>query len=176
MTQKRQKIEIQVLTKTFTKRAYTNKHFQEHLQITHQNIQGLTSNNFYTLSPLLSSIQKGEYTPNTELIQKQLFSNRCFLKLYKIYMKTHLLESFFNNVAGLKAWNIKKRLTTSIFLWILHNLSWNFIYRTPPNDCSCLFLSFNWSFIQWSHFVHFFLHFFLLLSIIAIMGVCSESV
>ena len=48
------------------------------------------------------------------MIQKQLFLNRCFLKLQ---MKTSLLESLFNNVAGLKAWKfIKKRLWHRYFL------------------------------------------------------------
>ena len=81
------------------------------VQINRQNIHGLSSNNFYTLSSLLNSIQKEEYTPNTKLIQKQLFSKKSFLELRKIHMKTTLLESLFNSVGSLKAWNlIKKRL------------------------------------------------------------------
>ena len=79
------------------------------VQITHQNIQGLSSvlhSFFYS-----KRHSEGEYTPNTYLIQEQLFWNRCFLKLCKIHLKTSLLESLFNNVAGLMAWNfIKKRL------------------------------------------------------------------
>ena len=37
---------------------------QVQVQTTHRNIQVLSSNNFYTLSPLINDIQKGEYTPN----------------------------------------------------------------------------------------------------------------
>ena len=70
---------------------------------------------FYTLSSLLNGIQRGESTPNTYLIQEQLFSNRCFLKLCKIHVKTSLLESLFNNVAALKAWNFIKEI-----LWHRH--------------------------------------------------------
>ena len=48
------------------------------------------------------------------MIQKQLFLNRCFLKLH---MKTSLLEPLFNIVAGLKAWKfIKKRFWHRYFL------------------------------------------------------------
>ena len=32
---------------------------------------GLSSNSFYTLPSPLNGLQKGKYTPNTELIQKQ---------------------------------------------------------------------------------------------------------
>ena len=35
------------------------------IPITYQNNQGLSSNDFYTLPPPLSRIQKGEYAPNT---------------------------------------------------------------------------------------------------------------
>ena len=94
--------------------------------------------------------------------RRKLFSNRCFLKLRKIHVKTSLLELLFNNVTGLKAWNfIKKRLRyRRISLWIFSNFSKNFIYRATPDDCSCWFLRSNQSFIHWSHFIRFFLHFF----------------
>ena len=93
--------------------------------------------------------------------RRKLFSNRCFLKLRKIHVKTSLLELLFNNVTGLKAWNfIKKRLRyRRISLWIFSNFSKNFIYRAPPDDCSCWFLRSNQCFIHWSHLVRFFLHF-----------------
>ena len=71
--------------------------------------------------------------------------------------------------------SLKRDSDTCIFLWIFCNFSKHLIYRTPPDDCSCWFLHSNQSFINWSHFVCFDLHFFLLFLIIAIMGVYSES-
>ena len=84
---------------------------------------------FCTLSPLLNNIQKGEYTPNSQLIQKQLLSNRCFLKLHKIHVKTSLLKSLFNNVADLKA----EETPTQVFLCEFSTISKNLIYKTPPS-------------------------------------------
>ena len=78
-------------------------------------------------------------------MQKQRFSNRCFLKLCKIHVKTSLWKLLFDNVSGLKAWNLKRDSLkrdsgTGIFLWIFCNSSKNLIYITPPDDCSCWFL------------------------------------
>ena len=75
------------------------------------------------------------------------------LKTSYTHRKRPLLESFFNKVAGLKAWNfIKKRLQHRYFPEILPNFSKNFICRTPPDDQSCWFLGSNQCFIHWSHF------------------------
>ena len=131
---------------------------------------------FYTLSSLLNSIQRGESTPNTYLIQEQLFSNRCFLKLCKIHMKTYLLESLFNEVAGLMTWNfIKKRLWHRYF-------TVNFLqfFKKPclqnTSEWQLLLIPlFKLKVIHWSHFVLSFI-LFLLSLIIAIIGVYSESV
>ena len=109
---------------------------------------------FYTLSSLLNGIQRGESTPNTYLIQEQLFSNRCFLKLCKIHVKTSLLESLFNNVAALKAWNFIKERLRHRYLPVNFPLK-NLIYKTSPDDCSCWFLRYNQSFIHWSHCLFF---------------------
>ena len=84
-------------------------------------------------------------------MQKQRFSNRCFLKLCKIHVKTSLQKLLFDNVAGLKAWNLKRdslkrHSGTCIFLWIFCNSSKNLIYITPPDDCSCWFLCSSQSF------------------------------
>ena len=40
------------------------------VQVTGQNIQGLSSNNFYTLPPPLNRLQREKHTPNAWLIQK----------------------------------------------------------------------------------------------------------
>ena len=40
-----------------------------------QNTLGLSPNNFHTLPPPLNGLQKGEYTLNTYLIQKQLVAD-----------------------------------------------------------------------------------------------------
>ena len=56
----------------------------------------------------------------------------------------------------------KRDSSTGIFQWILWNVSKNLIYRTPLNDCFCWFLDSNQSFIHWSQFFSFFLHFFFL--------------
>ena len=40
-----------------------------------QNNLGLSPNNFHTLPPPLNGFQKGEYTLNTYLIQKQLVAD-----------------------------------------------------------------------------------------------------
>ena len=119
--------------------------------------------NFYTLPSPLNKTQKEEYTRNTSLLQKKLLanilSNKCSLKPHKIHRKTPLLESLFSNVAGLKTWNfIKTRL--------------RHIYFPVNFACSRWFFHSNESPIHWSHFVSFFLW----ILIIAILGVCSESV
>ena len=46
------------------------------VKITRPKIQGLSSNDFYTISPPLNGIQKGEYTPNTP-------RSSCLQILYK---------------------------------------------------------------------------------------------
>ena len=98
-------------------------------------------------------------------------------KLHKIHRKTPLLESVFNKVAGLKAWNfIKKRLQQDIFLWILHKFS-----KSLFTEHLQLILLADSSvptkvlFIEHSFFLLplFFFFFFL---VIAIMGICSERV
>ena len=81
-------------------------------------------------------------------------------KLCKIHVKTSLLESFFNNVADFKAWNFnKKRLQHRLFLVNFPQFFKKPYLRTPLNDCPCWFLHSNQSFIHWSTFVCFFLHF-----------------
>ena len=65
----------------------------------------VTSNNFYTVPATLNGLQKGEYTPNTYLIQKQLFEDilqNSFLKNFSKF-KGKQLESIFSKVAVLKA-------------------------------------------------------------------------
>ena len=64
-----------------------------------------------------------------------LFSNNT---LEQVKRKT-----LFNKVAGFNAWNYITDSSTGIFLRILRNFSKNFIYRTPPDDCSCWLLGFN---------------------------------
>ena len=89
------------------------------VQITRQNIQGSSSNNFHTIPSPLNRLQKGKYKPNTWLIQKQplqIFYKLDVLKLRKIHWKKLLLEPLFTKVVGPKAWNlIKKRLQHRCF-------------------------------------------------------------
>ena len=146
------------------------------VQITCWNIQGLSSV-LYSFSSSKWHSEK-EYAPNTYLIQTQLFSNRCFLKLWKIHVKTYLLELLFNNVAGFKTWNFIKKTQVQAqvlsckFSTILQKaLFTKHLQMAAPDD---FFVSTK-SLIHWSHFVHFFLHFFLVLLIIAIMGVYLEN-
>ena len=82
---------------------------------------------FCTISPLLNNIQKGEYAPNSQLIQKQLFSNRCS----QIHVKTSLLKSLFNNIADLKA----EETPTQVFSCEFSTISKNLICKTPPSLC-----------------------------------------
>ena len=66
--------------------------------------------NFIIFLLLEKAFRKENIHLISNLIQKQLFSNRCFSKHRKIYLKNYLLKSFFNKASGLKAWNfIKKR-------------------------------------------------------------------
>ena len=110
-----------------------------------------------------------------------LFRSSCsqigVLKLCKIHVKAYLLKLLFSNVAGLKAWNfIKKRLWHRYFRVnfpqffkkpYLQNTSWWLLLLIPP---------FQPNFLSVDHSFRFFLHFFLLLLIIAIMGVYTEIV
>ena len=66
--------------------------------------------NFIIFLLLETTFRKENIHLISNLIQKQLFSNRCFSKHRKIYLKNYLLKSFFNKASGLKTWNfIKKR-------------------------------------------------------------------
>ena len=119
---------------------------------------------------------KQEKMKKIKLLMNQImqFSNRCFLKFRKIHVKTTLLDSLFKNVADLKDRNfIKKRLRDRYF-------PVNFLQFFKKQNTSrwplYWFFHSNRSFIHWSQFFCFFLHFFLLLLIIAIMGIYSESV
>ena len=111
-----------------------------------------------------------------KLIQKQLFLKRCFLKFCKTHVKTFLLESLFNNVAGLNAWNfIKKDSGTGIFQWILQ------FFKKPYLEphlrmTATTYSSVPTKVLSIDHFFCFFLHFFLLSLIITIMAIYSESI
>ena len=151
------------------------------VQITHQNIQGLSSNNFYTLPPPLKGLQKGEYTPKPNWFRSccsQLFYKIGILKNFAKFTGKHLCCSHF--VTKLQVSRLETLLrrycSTGIFQWILCNFSKNLIYRTPPDNCPCWFLHFNQVFIYWSHFAHFPFIFYLLLLIIAIMRVSREGI
>ena len=131
--------------------------------MTRQKIQGLSSNNFYTLPPPLNVLQKGKYAPKTWLIQRQplqIFYKLDAAKLCKIHKKISLLELLSNKVVGLQAWNlIKKRLQHKYFpvnFGLFFNKN---SYRTPLDECSCWFLYSNEYVVYWSHFFHFFLCF-----------------
>ena len=148
------------------------------VQITRQNIQGSSSNNFYTLPPPLNRLQKGKYTPNTWLIHMQplqIFYKINVLKLRKIQRKKLLLESLFNKVVGPKAWNlIKKRLQHRCFPvnfvlfvkkpYLQNTFGWLLLLIPlfQPRFYSLTTLFFIFCFI-----------FFFLLLLIANMGVCS---
>ena len=78
-----------------------------------------------------------------------------------VHRKRHSLESLFDKLqASRSEISLKRDSSTGIFLWILRNFLKNFIYRTPPDDCSSWFLHSNQGFIHWSHFFRFFLQFF----------------
>ena len=88
----------------------------------------------------------------------------------KIHVKTSLLESFFNNVAGFNAWNFIQRRLWHRYLPVnfpqflkkpyLQKITGWLLLLIPPLQPK---------FYPVSHVVGFFLHFFLLFFIIAIM-------
>ena len=108
---------------------------------------------------------------NIHLIPNWFRSSCSQMVFFKIQVKTSLLKWLFNNVAGLKAWNfIKKRLWHRYFPVnfpqffnkpYLKNTSKWLLLLIPPFQ---------------PNFACFFLHFFLLLLIIAMIGFYSESV
>ena len=92
-------------------------------------------------------------------------------------MEKSLLESFFNNVADLKAWNfIKRDSGTGIFLWIfrkfLKSLFTEHLRMTTPVDSS---VTTKLLFIDDTLFLFSFI-FFLLSLLIATMGVYSQGI
>ena len=92
---------------------------------------------------------------------KSSCSQMCFLKLRKICLETSLLESLFNNVADLKAWNfIKKRLRHRCFPVNFMQFFKKPYLQNTSRWLLLLILCSNQSFIHWSHYVGFFLDFF----------------
>ena len=85
-----------------------------HTKILCQNIQGSSSNILHTLPPPLNGLQKGKYTPNTWLIQKQLFADILQNSSGTSFSTTFCVWYF-----------------TKMFL-IIHSIDWpNFIVRLP---------------------------------------------
>ena len=116
------------------------------VQITCWNIQGLSSV-LYSFSSSKWHSEK-EYAPNTYLIQTQLFSNRCFLKLWKIHVKTYLLELLFNNLAGFKTWNFikKTQVQAQVLSCKFSTILQKALFTKHLDDCSWWFLCFNQKF------------------------------
>ena len=144
------------------------------VQITEQNTEGLSL-------ILYSFFFSKRHSERRIYIIPNWFKSSCskisvFWNLAK-FMWEHLCWSHLltNLQISRPETSLKRDSGTHIFLRIFCNFSKKLIYRTPLDDCSCWFLLSHQSFVHWLHFVRFFLHFFLLLLIIAITGVYSES-
>ena len=69
-----------------------------------------------------------------EVVVRRCFSKFVFLRIRNIHRKTTVLESVFNNVAGLKARNFIKKVTpTQVFSCEYCKIfKSGYFYRTPP--------------------------------------------
>ena len=93
------------------------------------------------------------------------------------FTRKHLCVSYFLTMFQVSRPEIslKRGSGTGIFLWFFRNSSKSFIYRTPPDDCSCWFLHFNQHFYALITLCSFFpLFYFFLLLIIAIMSLLKK--
>ena len=79
---------------------------------------------------------------NIHLIPNWSRSSCSQVGVCKIHVKISLLKLLFSNVSRPET-SLNGDSGTGVFLWIFRNSSKSFIYRTPPDDCSCWFLRSN---------------------------------
>ena len=145
------------------------------MQITRQNIQRLSSNNFYTVPTPLNGLYKEKCIPNTYLIQKQPFAHilqiRCSWNLCKIHRKIPLLESLVKRHHDLKF--IKKRIQHMYFPVNFEKFSRKTLFTNHLRMTTCLIPPFQPTFYVFITLFSFSLHFFRLLVIIAVIRIYS---
>ena len=145
------------------------------MQITRQNIQRLSSNNFYTVPTPLNGLYKEKCITNTSLTRSNRLRIFCKLGVPKNFPKfteKYLCWSLF--LKGLMTWNfIKKRIQHMYFPVNFEKFFRKTLFTNHLRITTCLIPPFQPTFYVFITLFSFSLHFFRLLVIIAVIRIYS---